>query len=1014
MPSKDLVFRFLGVDAGAGREFDRMAGKTKVLQSSFDRLTVGAAAMGVGVVAAAVKMAGDFQQQTNVLVTAAGESQKNLAKVRAGIKAIAAETGTSWQQEAAAAYQAEKAHYRGADALKVVRAASQGAREENANLATTVAGMTSIMASYNIKADRSVQVMNALKTGAGEAKTTFELYVGALSSVLPVASAAKIGLDQVLGSLSTLTQHGTSPDQGAVDLADLIRHLQAPTQLSIKAMQQLGLNVTDVQQNLGKRGLTGTLELFTEVIAKHMGPQGLVFVKAMNQSKSAAADANEMIKHMPANVAALAKEYQKGQITLAVWREDVKKLPADQAPLAQQFASLEARAQGFNSLLRSGSPVAQTYTQALRTMVGDSTGLNVALMLTRANMPGLLTRVDAVGKSFRDRSKDVEGWATTSKNFNVVMGGLEQTLSNAGIDLGSKLLPPLTEFGRFLETHQKVVEGFATVVGVGLTANLVKLAGRATISPLLQLFGVMKDVSKGELGAAFSAKPIPVYVTNWKGGGGLPSLPGGGQNAEGEAKTLGQRAKQAAKDITQYGPSAYAAARWIGKGGRILDLAALTDPVALASMFAGSDTNKGAEQVTAVITSLLKQFTIRNGSVYAKNGAPIPNGVAADLVRAGLLPHDPNSHLANTSPYFVNYGSYGSGAPDKKPGLTEIRLLAQALNDATTAGIKYKNAILPLAPAEAAAARATATHTESVQRQWNKLALAPHYFGLAEAASQAGGRIIGTNIAVGMTQGIDNGFKMHVLRAVTRMADGSIKVVSTKFELASPSKLMRRYGNWIAEGLALGIADGEAKTYLAAQTVATRLATKLKTDTAKLKADLSARNSLAASIASGWEGYADISGAYDTTANIPTDLSAYLSGRLNTVNGLNTDLSKLGKMGLSGALIKQLASMSPDQGLQFANSILAGNGGGVGHLNALWSQIAKATNQASMTAANAVMGHQIAADKRAVAHAEHQREQMIALLSIIARKVGANPSAKEIRQELLVLKRQLGGSLGLA
>jgi hypothetical protein len=71
-------------------------------------------------------------------------------------------------------YQVEKAGYRGSDGLRGLKAAAQGAREENARLDTVTNAMTSVMASYHLKASDSVRVMNGLKTAAGEGKMTME------------------------------------------------------------------------------------------------------------------------------------------------------------------------------------------------------------------------------------------------------------------------------------------------------------------------------------------------------------------------------------------------------------------------------------------------------------------------------------------------------------------------------------------------------------------------------------------------------------------------------------------------------------------------------------------------------------------------------------------------------------------------------------------------------------------------------------------------------------------------
>ncbi|MFD0393332.1 phage tail tape measure protein [Streptomyces nogalater] len=105
-----------------------------------------------------------------VLHTAAGETLKNLKTVRQGILDIASGTGTDWRNLTDGMYQVEKAGYRGAEGLKVLKAAAQGAREENARLDTVTNAMTSVMASYHLKASDSIRVMNGLKTAAARAR----------------------------------------------------------------------------------------------------------------------------------------------------------------------------------------------------------------------------------------------------------------------------------------------------------------------------------------------------------------------------------------------------------------------------------------------------------------------------------------------------------------------------------------------------------------------------------------------------------------------------------------------------------------------------------------------------------------------------------------------------------------------------------------------------------------------------------------------------------------------------
>jgi hypothetical protein len=189
---------------GAVLSATRMASAGKKMSHAITLPVVAAGAI-------AIHEAAQFEQATNVYVTAAGESSKNLGVIRDGIKHIAVETGTSIDNLTSAEYVLEKAGLRGAQGMQVLDASAKGAREENADLADVVQAMTSVMSGFHIPASRAVQVMNALKTGAGQAKVTMEDYSRALSTVIPIATANGVSLDQVLGGFSQLTRPATAP-----------------------------------------------------------------------------------------------------------------------------------------------------------------------------------------------------------------------------------------------------------------------------------------------------------------------------------------------------------------------------------------------------------------------------------------------------------------------------------------------------------------------------------------------------------------------------------------------------------------------------------------------------------------------------------------------------------------------------------------------------------------------------------------------------------------------------------
>ncbi|WP_328757474.1 phage tail tape measure protein [Streptomyces sp. NBC_00271] len=539
----------------------QMAGTAGSMRQAGATAFAGAAKMGrsvsligVGVAAASVKMAGDFQAQTMVLHTAAGESLRGLETVRKGILNISAGTGTGIQNLTDGMYQIEKAGYRGADGLKVLQAAAQGAKEENASLDSVTNAMTSVMASYHLKASDSVRVMNGMKTAAGEGKMTMEQFASSLSTVLPIASANKISFEEVGGALATLTQHGTSAREGTQELASTIRSLAAPNNVAIQEMQRLGLSSTDVSTHLGKRGLTGTLDLLSQTVLTKMGHSGTVLLSAFNNTKQASANANQMLGLMDPQVRKVAQSYAKGSISLGDWRKAMKGMPADQANLAGQFGTFINKTHGFSDALKKGGPAAQTYTDAIKKMAGGAIGLNTTLQLTGENTDGFKERVKKVGDSFHHSSKDVEGWKETSKQLNTQIAQAKAKVHVLAIEIGSKLIPVVSAVIGFFAKHKDVTVALASVIGGVLALSVVAYAAKLTMSAGKAVLGFGKmgvgaAKAAGRVVQGFRSAQVAGSAFSGKAGSFGGALRKGFDGAVKAAKTAGGAVGDFAKSV---------------------------------------------------------------------------------------------------------------------------------------------------------------------------------------------------------------------------------------------------------------------------------------------------------------------------------------------------------------------------------------------------------------------------------------------------------------------------------
>jgi TP901 family phage tail tape measure protein len=414
-----------------------------------------AAVIGIGIAAAGVavhtvKMAGDFQVQMTRVRTGAGEAAGNMQMVGQGVLAMAGQVGQSTEELTKGLYMTESAGYHGADALKVLKTAAQGAKVGAADLNTTTDATTTAMNAYKTGAAGVVPTMNALIATEAEGKTNLEALAGSMSTILPVAAAAKVKFHEVLGAMATMTAQGTPAAVAATYLRQTIGQLSNPSGKAAREMESLGLSAVKVGQNLGKKGLASTLTMLTDAIQKKMGPAGTV-----------------LISHL-----------QKAAHNTTAFQKELANLPPSQ----------------------------QTYVGALATMVGGTKSMQAALQLTGPHMKDFIRNTAGIEEHVKKGGKSVEGWADVQKNFNQKMAEAKASAEALGIQIGQFLMPVfqkimgvVAEGASWLAKHRNVAKALAITIGVvlvlaiaALTAALYEMAAAAAVNPVTWIvLGVM-------------------------------------------------------------------------------------------------------------------------------------------------------------------------------------------------------------------------------------------------------------------------------------------------------------------------------------------------------------------------------------------------------------------------------------------------------------------------------------------------------------------------------------------
>jgi hypothetical protein len=170
-----------------------------------------------------------------------------------------------------------------------------------------------------------------------------------------------------------------------------------------------------------------------------------------------------------------------------------------QAVLGTQFLSLYKAQGGFNDMLKSGAPAAQTFTGAMKGMLGDQTGLQVALHLTGENMVGFKGRIAAVSKASTDSKGNVKDWSITQNLLSVQLGRTKQMVEVLAVDIGSKLIPIVSSVVGWFLKHKGVTEALAAVIGGAMVVAIGAYVTKLT-------WGALETVGK-----------LGVMVASWLG-----------------------------------------------------------------------------------------------------------------------------------------------------------------------------------------------------------------------------------------------------------------------------------------------------------------------------------------------------------------------------------------------------------------------------------------------------------------------------------------------------------------
>jgi len=231
---------------------------------------------------AALKTASDFEYAMNKVVGLVGMPREEMEKFKQEIIKMGPEVGQSIQALAEAFYYITSAGFKeGTEAMKILGTAakmSTAGMGEAADIAKLLVFSMNAYKKEGLTSTRAADVFTAaVREGAIEA----DGFSTAMQSVLPIASAMGLGIEQVAGSMAAMSLQGASAANAATYLKGMLNSLLKikPGSGAAKALKEFGVTAEDLYATLKQEG--GLLKVLVQLQDLSNRTTGNMFLKSI-------------------------------------------------------------------------------------------------------------------------------------------------------------------------------------------------------------------------------------------------------------------------------------------------------------------------------------------------------------------------------------------------------------------------------------------------------------------------------------------------------------------------------------------------------------------------------------------------------------------------------------------------------------------------------------------------------------------------------------------------------------
>lgn len=523
-----------------GDKFNALGGS---LTSAGKSLTAGITTPILGLGAASVKMASDFEAAMSKVEAISGANAEEMELLTQKAKHMGETTKFSATESAEALQYMAMAGWKTEDMLNGIEGIMNLAAADGLDLATTSDIVTDALTAFGLTAKDSGHFADILAVAASNSNTNVAMLGESFKYAASTAGALNYSVEDIALALGLMANSGVKSSQAGTTLRASMSRLAKPTDVMVEKMQQLGLAVQNTSVEIDKGAIQKAEKDITKQTDKLKKAESQLANKTLDAEKAQIKLNDAITKYgensSQAQKAAIDLEKAQNKVTDAV-----DKVAQQQDLLNQSNQSLLEAQKGViegtgvqTLLLTDASGKIRPFKEVLDILRDSFKDLSeaeqanaAATLFGQEAMSGMLAIINASDEDYEKLAAAISEADGTAEDMAEVMldnlaGAvtiLKSGIEGLAISFGEILIPKVRTGVEFLtnivsklnaldeETKESIVQIGLVVAAIGplllVLGSLFKLVGGG-INTVSQLTAVLKGV-----GTAISGINAPVLA----------------------------------------------------------------------------------------------------------------------------------------------------------------------------------------------------------------------------------------------------------------------------------------------------------------------------------------------------------------------------------------------------------------------------------------------------------------------------------------------------------------------